>query len=82
MVPSHWLDLLCRVDALFCSLVATFYLSQIAVENMRRKREEEEKARELRNIEARIQRVRTKRQLNEKLKVKSLSRLIGIYVDV
>ncbi len=33
------------------------------------KREEEEKARELKELEARLRRARTKRQLNEKLKV-------------
>ncbi|CAB1112224.1 unnamed protein product [Ectocarpus sp. CCAP 1310/34] len=41
---------------------------EIAVENMRLKREEEEQARELKELEARLQKARTKRQLNEKLK--------------
>lgn len=36
---------------------------------MRLKREEEEKAKELKELEARLHRARTKRQLNEKLKV-------------
>ena len=44
--------------------------AQIAVENMRLKREEEEQARELKELEARLQKARTKRQLNEKLKVR------------
>lgn len=37
---------------------------------MRLKREEEEQARELKELEARLQKARTKRQLNEKLKVR------------
>lgn len=44
---------------------------QIAVENMRLKREEEEQARELKELETRLQKARTKRQLNEKLKVRA-----------
>ena len=48
----------------FCGL-----LLQIAVENMRVKREQEDQAKELKDLEARLQRARTKRQLNEKLKV-------------
>lgn len=36
---------------------------------MRAKREEEDRAKELRDLEARLQRAKTKRQLNEKLKV-------------
>lgn len=47
-----------------------FFSAQIAVENMRQKREEEEQARELKELEARLQKARTKRQLNEKLKVR------------
>lgn len=42
---------------------------KVAVENMRRKREEETKAKELKDLETRLQKARTKRQLNEKLKV-------------
>eukprot|EP00903_Cladosiphon_okamuranus_P006629 g6474.t1 len=45
---------------------------EIAVENMRLKREEEEQARELKELEARLQKARTKRQLNEKLKGETL----------
>ncbi|CAM9309961.1 unnamed protein product [Ascophyllum nodosum] len=45
---------------------------EVAVENMRRKREEEEKAKELREVEARLRRARTKRQLKEKLKGETL----------
>lgn len=37
---------------------------------MRLKREEEDKARELKELEARLQKARNKRQLNEKLKVR------------
>lgn len=37
---------------------------------MRRKREEDEQARELKELEARLQKARTKRLLNEKLKVR------------
>lgn len=42
---------------------------QIAVENMRKKREQEKKEQELKDVEARLARARRKRQLNEKLKV-------------
>lgn len=41
---------------------------QVAVENMRQKREDEKKAQDLKDIEARLQKTRTKRLLNEKLK--------------
>lgn len=37
---------------------------------MRLLREEEDRAKELKEVEARLQRARTKRQLNEKLKVR------------
>lgn len=43
---------------------------QVAVENMRQKREDEKKAQDLKDIEARLQKTRTKRLLNEKLKVR------------
>lgn len=59
------------VSSMFFCLVFLFGWTafQIAVENMRVKREEEDRAKELRDLEARLQRAKTKRQLNEKLKV-------------
>ncbi|CAM9108163.1 unnamed protein product [Scytosiphon promiscuus] len=45
---------------------------EIAVENMRLKREEEDKARELKELEVRLQKARTKRLLNEKLQGETL----------
>ena len=55
--------------ACLCACLVVRAALQIAVENMRLKREEEDRARELKDLEARLQRARTKRQLNEKLKV-------------
>lgn len=42
------------------------------------KREEEAKARDLKEVEARLQRARTKRQLNERLKVRSVLPVFGV----
>lgn len=46
-----------------------YIYEQVAVENMRLKREEESKAKELKDLEVRLHKARTKRMLNEKLKV-------------